>query len=68
MYGQRQLCFVQFRLGEKSVPSCSLYGPSGIRVCLPLRKVLIATNVSTLAGFATFARFGVTGEGLVIAV
>jgi hypothetical protein len=60
MYGQRQLCFVQLRLlGELELGLLARHLGGGGQVNdIPLREVLVTTNVSALARFASLAGFG----------
>jgi hypothetical protein len=66
MYGHLQLCFVQFRLSSSSAARAegvSYFGvlgrsPESSGKGLPLREVLVTTDVSALASITTFVRLG----------
>ena len=60
IYGQRQLCFVQFRLRCCQFWNLFKSQDDLVSIDIPLRKVLIATDVSTFTGFTTLSRFGMT--------
>jgi hypothetical protein len=55
MYGQRQLCFVQFLLRDSSVTEDGRWMKT-----VPLGEILIATYMSAFAGITTLARLRMT--------